>query len=81
MAKKDSSFKTMTTVDGITFHLYEDEKGIIKPHSMIGPAIIYPKSILKPDEYYIYGVKHDFDKWLELSRSLRKTLSKEDFVD
>ena len=81
MAKKESSFRTLTTVDGITFHLYEDDQGAVKPHSATGPSIIYPKSIAKPDEYYIYGVKYDFDKWLELSRPLRKTLSKEDFVD
>jgi hypothetical protein len=29
----------------------------------------------------LFGVKYDYDKWLELSRPLRKATTKEDFVD
>jgi hypothetical protein len=29
----------------------------------------------------LFGVKYDYDRWLELSRPLRKVITKEDFVD
>ncbi len=81
MPKKDSSYRTIKTIEGIVMHVYEDEKGIVKPHCPTGPAILYPKGQNKPDEYYIFGVKYDYDKWLELSRPLRRSVTKEDFVD
>lgn len=81
MAKKDNIYRTIKTIEGITLHVYEDDKGIIKPHCATGPAIRYPKGENKPDEYYIFGTKYNYDKWLELSRPLRKPISKEDFVD
>jgi len=81
MGKRDASYRTIKTVEGIVLHIYEDEKGTVKPHSATGPAILYPKGQNKPDEYYIFGVKYNYDKWLELSRPLRRSATKEDFVD
>lgn len=81
MAKKDNIYRTIKTIEGITLHVYEDDKGSIKPHCATGPAILYPKGENKPDEYYIFGTKYNYDKWLELSRPLRKPITKEDFVD
>jgi hypothetical protein len=83
MSKRPSSnYRTMRTTEGIVFHLYTDESGKNKPHSQNGPAILYPKGINKPDEYYIYGIKYTYDKWLELSRPARKSSSdSEDFTE
>ena len=81
MAKKDSIYRTIKTIEGTTIHVYEDDKGIVKPHCATGPAILYSKEENKQDEYYIFGVKQTYDKWLELSRPLRRSNTKEDFVD
>ena len=81
MAKKQSNYRTVKTVEGITIHLFEDDSGRYKPHCVTGPAMIYPKSESKSDEYYLYGVNYDYDKWLELSRPLRRAKIKEDFID
>jgi hypothetical protein len=81
MAKKDTIYRTIKTIEGTTIHIYEDEKGAIKPHCATGPAILYGKGQNKQDEYYLFGVKYDYDKWLELSRPLRKARTQEDFVD
>jgi hypothetical protein len=68
MAKKSSNYRTMKTTEGIVMHLYTDENGRNKPHCQTGPAILYPKGINKPDEYYVYGIKYDYLKWYELTR-------------
>jgi hypothetical protein len=81
MAKKDTIYRTVKTIEGTTIHIYEDEKGATKPHCATGPAILYGKGQNKQDEYYLFGVKYDYDRWLELSRPLRKATTKEDFVD
>jgi hypothetical protein len=81
MAKKDTIYRTIKTIEGTTIHIYEDEKGTTKPHCSTGPAILYGKGYNKQDEYYLFGVKYDYDRWLELSRPLRKATTKEDFVD
>ena len=83
MARKDSPYRTIRTIEGILFHVYEAENGVLKPHSTKGPAIEYPKSEAKPDEYFIFGIKYDYDKWLELSRPFRKalTVTKDDLVE
>lgn len=81
MAKKDAAYRTIKTVEGIILNIYEDDKGISKPHCPTGPAILYPKGYNKQDEYYLFGIKYEYDKWLELSRPLRKASSKEDFVE
>lgn len=80
MAKKDNGYRTIKTIEGIVFQVYEDDKGVVKAHSTKGPAVQYPKSEAKPDEYYIFGIKYDYDKWLELSRPFRRalTVDKED---
>jgi hypothetical protein len=82
MGKKTSSYKTVKTPDGTVFHLYTDENGKSKPHCQTGPAVIYPKSIKKPDEYYIYGIKYEYPKWLELSRIAKRSSGDiEDFTE
>jgi hypothetical protein len=82
MSRRSSSYRTMTTTEGIVFHLYTDENGRTKPHSQTGPAILYPKGISKPDEYYVYGIKYDYLKWQELSRiAKRSSNDAEDFTE
>lgn len=82
MGKRHSSYTTMRTTEGIVFHLYTDQDGKTKPHSHTGPAILYPKGINKPDEYYLYGIKYTYDKWLELSKPPRKSeKDSEDFIE
>lgn len=81
MPKKETVYKSIRTIEGITIHLYQDEKGLSKPHSATGPAILYPKGLNKQDEYFLFGVKYDYDKWLELSRPLRKVKVQEDLQD
>jgi hypothetical protein len=76
MSKRQSNYKTIRTPEGIVMHLYTDENGRSKPHSYSGPAILYPKGINKPDEYYIYGMPYNYLKWYELSRISKR--SKED---
>ena len=81
MPKKETIYRTIHTIEGITMHIFEDDKGITKPHCATGPAILYSKKKRKQDEYYIFGVNYDYDKWLELSRPLRKAEPKEDLQD
>ncbi len=83
MARKDHLYRTIRTIEGIVFHLYEDDKGVIRPHSTKGPAVEYHKSEGKSDEYFIFAIKYDYDKWLELSRPFRKalTVNKDDLVE
>jgi|GEM_PF-2424799 len=83
MARKDILYRTINTIEGIIFHVYEDDRGIVKPHSTKGPAVEYPKSEAKSDEYFIFGIKYDYDKWLELSRPFRRalTVNKDDLVE
>lgn len=81
MPKKETIYRTIHTIEGITMHIFEDDKGVTKPHCATGPAILYSKKQRKQDEYYIFGVKYDYDKWLELSRPLRKAEPKEDLQD
>jgi hypothetical protein len=81
MSKKDSTFRTIKTVDSIILRVYEDEQGKVKPHSFTEPAIQYPKDYGKSDEYCIFGINYSYDKWLELSRSVRRSHIEEDFSD
>ena len=81
MAKKEPQYRTIKTVENIVLKIYEDDKGIVKPHCPTGPAIMYPKEYNKPDEYYLFGIKYEYDKWLELSRPLRKAKPEEDLQD
>lgn len=82
MSRRTSNYRTIKTLEGIVFHLYTDENGRNKPHCQTGPAVLYPKGISKPDEYYIYGVQYDYLKWQELSRiSRRSSNDGEDFTE
>ena len=82
MSKRHSSYSTIKTTEGIVFHLFTDESGRNKPHSYNGPAVVYPKGINKPDEYYMYGLKYDYAKWYELSRiSKRSQTDPADFAE
>lgn len=73
MAKRSSNYRTIKSTEGIVFHLYTDENGKTKPHCQTGPAILYPKGVNKPDEYYVYGIKYDYLKWYELSRISKRS--------
>lgn len=81
MAKKETGFRKIKTIEGITMHLYEDRAGLYKPHCATGPAIIYPDSDKRTSEYYFYGVKYDHNKWYELTKSYRTPEPKEDLDD
>lgn len=82
MARRDSLYRTINTVDGVTLHVYDDEKtGTAKPHSVTGPAVIFPKEMNRPDEYHLYGIMYNYSEWLELSRPLRKSVPKEDLAE
>jgi hypothetical protein len=67
--------KRIKTTDGSIIHYLDG-----KMHNFDGPAYI-PQGNKRAAEYYLFGVKYDYDKWLELSRPLRKATTKEDFVD
>jgi hypothetical protein len=58
--------KTMTTVCGkqITYTQRVGENA--KPHSLDGPAIVYPEAEGLAPEYYIYGIKYNKAGWLAL---------------
>jgi len=81
MPKKDTVYRTIKTIEGITIHVYEDDNRMVKPHSVTGPAILYSKAQAKQDEYYLYGIKYEYAKWLELSRPLRTPEPKDDLQD
>lgn len=81
MPRKDSIYRTINTIDGTTIHFYQDDKGLAKAHSSTGPAIMYSKAQGMSDEYYLYGIKYNYDRWLELSRPLRRASAGEDLQD
>lgn len=60
-----SSFRTMKTLDGIVLELYKEDGKNAVPHSMDGPAIKYPKSMKRADEYFIYGIQYTKERWEE----------------
>jgi len=72
---EQSVFKTIKTPDGIVLHTYKEPGKTAVPHSLEGPAIKYPKSMKKQDEYFIYGVKYSKDSWLEA-----KNVTKVDYM-
>ena len=63
--KKENEFKTktFTSPDGIKRTIFDG-----KLHSWEGPAVQYPKEMKKKDEYYVYGIQHTKDQWLEAKR-------------
>lgn len=68
-----NSFRTMRTPEGIILELYREEGKNPVPHSLDGPAIKYPKSMKRPDEYYIYGIPYTKEKWEETKESSKVT--------
>lgn len=64
-----SKYITIKTKEGTTLRLYKekDKKPIL--HSSNGPAIKYPKSLKKQNEYYVYGIKYTKGRWLEIKES------------
>lgn len=81
MAKSNPNYKTIKTLEGTVYHLYEHQPGRWTPHSYTGPSVIYPKGINKPDEYHIYGIQHNYADWSEISRPARKVKNREDLTD
>lgn len=73
MSKSQSQrYRTFKTPEGTQISTYQAE-GSKNPtfHSLDGPAIKYPKSMKKPDEYYIYGIKYTKERWLELKNDVK----------
>lgn len=68
-----SQFKTIKTPDGVVLHVYKAPDRNAVPHSIDGPAIKYPKSMKKVDEYFIYGIKYSKAKWMEAKEVTRVT--------
>lgn len=68
-----SQFRTIKTPDGIVMHIFQEPGKNSVPHSLDGPAIKYPKTMKKTDEYFIYGVKYSKDKWTEAKASAKVT--------
>lgn len=58
--------KTMTTVCGKTITYTQRVGENAKPHSLEGPAIIYPESEGLQPEYYVNGIKYSKNDWLAL---------------
>lgn len=77
--KPKTLFRTLKSVDGTVIHLIEEEGRNPRPHNITGPAMIYPAESKKSDEYYLYGIKYQKEKWLELSGPLRRSKPKDDF--
>lgn len=69
----EGTFKTLRTVEGTVMHLFCQPGKNPVPHSIDGPAIKYPKSAKRSDEYFIYGVKYSKDKWLEAKNDVKVT--------
>lgn len=68
-----SQFKTIKTPEGVVLHTYKEPGKNAVPHSLDGPAIKYPKSMKKADEYFIYGIKYSRDKWMEAKEITKVT--------
>lgn len=61
--KNEFQTKTITSPDGIKRTIFDG-----KLHSWDIPSIVYPKDMKKKDEYYLYGIQHTKDEWLEQRR-------------
>ena len=68
---EQSEFKTIKTPDGVILHVFKQPGKNPIPHSLDGPAIKYPKTMKRVDEYFIYGVKYTKDKWLEAKNTTK----------
>ena len=58
--------KTMKTVCGKTITYTQRVGENAKPHSLEGPAIIYPEADNLVPEYYINGIKYSKVDWQSL---------------
>ena len=63
MSKEDYKTRTLKTPDGRVIIYFDG-----KLHSWEGPAIQYTNDPKKKDEYYVYGMQHTKDEWLEAKR-------------
>ena len=57
--------RTIHTTEGHTIHAIVVKDGRILPHSLTGPAFIYPDNT---KEYYIYGLKYNKQAWQSIVR-------------
>lgn len=62
------NYRTIKTKDGTEIDTFEG-----KIHSWSKPAIRHPKSLKKPDEYYIYGFKKTKEEWKESKKQWKGT--------
>lgn len=60
--KKLEPTKKLVTKDGTVMHYWNG-----KLHCWEGAALI-PQGNLKKAEYYLFGIKHTKDKWMEAKR-------------
>ena len=66
-----TQFKSLKTPDGTVIHTFTEPGKNPVPHSYDGPAIKYPKSLKKSDEYFIFGIKYTKEQWLEAKNSAK----------
>lgn len=55
--------RTIKTACGHTIEVIDIPGRNLLPHSITGPAFIYPD---KKEEYYIYGIKYSKADWISL---------------
>jgi hypothetical protein len=61
--KNEFQTKKLRSTDGILRIIFDN-----KLHSWDEAALQYPKDMKKKDEYYLYGIQHTKDEWLEQRR-------------
>lgn len=66
--------KTMKTVCGKTITYLQIEGENAKPHSLEGPAFIYPEEEGKAPEYYINGIRYSKLVWESLVSQAKSSL-------
>lgn len=72
MAKGNlNRYRTFRTPEGKQISIFTPTGGQPQFHSLDGPAIKYPKSMKKQDEYFIYGIPYTKDRWLELKNDVK----------
>jgi len=67
MAKGQSNrYRTFKTPEGVQVSIFQPTD-----QQLDGPALKYPKSMNKKDEYFIYGIPYSKDRWLELKNDAK----------
>lgn len=61
-----TQIKKLRTPDGTVINYFQEPGKQPKLHSILGPAIKYPKSAKKRDVYAIYGREMSKKEWLIL---------------